>query len=123
MHPARNLLGGPPTGPARPQRRQFGGKLRSRDQPLVAVPNLGEEHSDLLADRAGGLGSQDSIARARHSWRPACTCCGCSAGDGLMPTFTATPPGNDAAVSGQRVVGGPGAWPVIVGSWAMTMTA
>ena len=29
MHPARNLPGGPPTGPARRQRRHVGGKPRS----------------------------------------------------------------------------------------------
>ena len=58
MHPARNLPGGPPTGPARRQCRQAGGKLRSGAQPLVAVPNLGEEHGDLLADWVAGLEPQ-----------------------------------------------------------------
>ena len=58
MHPARHLPGGPPTGPARRQRRQVSGELQSGAQPLVAVPNLGEEHGDRLADRVAGLEPQ-----------------------------------------------------------------
>ena len=58
MHPDRNLPGGPPAGPARRQRRQVGGKLRSDAQPLVAVPNLGGEHGEQLADWVAGLGPQ-----------------------------------------------------------------
>lgn len=64
MHPARHLLGGPPTGPARRRRRHVGGKLQSGAQPLVAVPSLGEEHGDQLADRVTGLGTAGTRLRA-----------------------------------------------------------
>ena len=57
--PGRHVPDGPPTGPARRQRRQAGGKPRSDAQPLVAVPNLGEEHGDQLADRVAGLEPQE----------------------------------------------------------------
>jgi hypothetical protein len=60
--PARNLPGRPPTGRARRRRRYVGSKLRSDAQPLVAVPNSGEEHRDLLADRSPVWDRGDSIA-------------------------------------------------------------
>ena len=48
----------PATGPARWQRRQVGGKLRSDAQPLAAVPNLGGEHGERLADWVADLEPQ-----------------------------------------------------------------